>query len=83
MVEFDHASGKAFGWARLGADDSQGEWGYIDLPALESFRSARGLPNFVERDLSFTPAAGTRGTAGGPPADALPGRGMHNVPAAD
>ncbi|GAA2732192.1 DUF2958 domain-containing protein [Streptomyces nogalater] len=56
IVEFDHASGKAFGWARLGADDSQGEWGYIDLPALESFRSARGLPNFVERDLSFTPA---------------------------
>ncbi|WP_073227365.1 hypothetical protein [Streptomyces sp. NBRC 110465] len=53
VAEFDPVSGEAFGWARLGADDTQGEWGYFDLPALESHRSTSGLPNFVERDLDF------------------------------
>ncbi|MER6913961.1 DUF2958 domain-containing protein [Streptomyces sp. NPDC000594] len=55
VTELDPASGEAFGWARLGADDTQGEWGYFDLPALESHRSPRGLPNLIERDLDFEP----------------------------
>ncbi|MFJ4988681.1 hypothetical protein ACIP9H_33390 [Streptomyces sp. NPDC088732] len=56
VAEFDPATGEAFGWARVGNDDWVGEWGYIDLPALESFRADRpGLPHLVERDLHFTP----------------------------
>jgi hypothetical protein len=57
VAEFDPATGRAFGWARVGADDYQGGWAYIDLPALESYRAKRGLPNFVERDLAFEPQA--------------------------
>lgn len=69
VAELDPATGEAFGWARLGADDTQGEWGYMDLPALESFRKERGLPHFVERDLHFDPQAA---------ADCLPkGRRVH------
>jgi hypothetical protein len=55
VAEFDPATGEAFGWARLGADDYQGEWGYIDLPALESHMSRPGLPHLVERDMHFDP----------------------------
>lgn len=55
IAEYDPATGEAFGWAVLGADVTHGEWGYIDLPALESHRSPRGLWLLVERDLGFTP----------------------------
>lgn len=55
IAELDWSTGEAFGWARIGGNQT-GEWGYIDLPALESFRSERGLPNLVERDLYFDPA---------------------------
>lgn len=54
IAEYDPATGEAFGWCVLGADTTQGEWGYIDLPALESFRAERGLPRLVERDIHFT-----------------------------
>lgn len=55
VAELDPATGKAFGWARIGMDDLMGEWGYIHLPDLESTRATRGLPNLIERDLDFTP----------------------------
>ncbi|MER5638261.1 DUF2958 domain-containing protein [Kitasatospora sp. NPDC002227] len=66
VTEFNPVDGEAFGWTMVGHHDpASGEWGYIDLPALESHRSERGLPHLVERDLDFTPA---------PAAECLPRR---------
>ncbi|WP_327740421.1 DUF4262 domain-containing protein (plasmid) [Streptomyces nojiriensis] len=55
VVEVDDASGQAYGWSCLGGDRSQGRWGPIDLPALESFRPDSDLSQLVTRDLEFTP----------------------------
>lgn len=54
IAELDWSTGEAFGWARVGGNPT-GEWCYIDLPALESYRSKRGLPNLVERNLYVDP----------------------------
>ncbi|WP_154080455.1 DUF2958 domain-containing protein [Streptomyces mobaraensis] len=55
MTELDPKTGEAFGWACLGGDHLNGEWGYFDIVALESH-----VPTYagtlVERDLTFTPA---------------------------
>ncbi|WP_307839660.1 DUF4262 domain-containing protein [Streptomyces sp. MBT49] len=56
VVEVDDASGEAYGWSCLGGDLSQGRWGLIDLPALESFHQEDDLSQLVVRDLDFTPA---------------------------
>ncbi|MDT0318524.1 DUF2958 domain-containing protein [Streptomyces millisiae] len=53
ITELDPDTGEAFGWAALGDDTTQGEWGYIDLPALESFAS--GPDQLVRRDLHHQP----------------------------
>lgn len=75
VVEVDPATGEAFGWARIGIDDHDGEWGYIDLPALESFRQSSGLPHLVERDMHFEPQTA---------ADCLPkGRRVHRCKSED
>jgi hypothetical protein len=55
VVEVDDASGQAYGWSCLGGDLSQGQWGLIDLPALESVRPDGDLSQLVVRDLDFTP----------------------------
>ncbi|MFD6967375.1 DUF4262 domain-containing protein [Streptomyces sp. NPDC059949] len=56
VVEFDDASGQAYGWSCLGGDLSQGQWGLFDLSALESFRPDGDLSQLVIRDLDLTPA---------------------------
>ncbi|WP_030383013.1 MULTISPECIES: DUF4262 domain-containing protein [unclassified Streptomyces] len=55
VVEVNDATGQAYGWSCLGSDLSQGRWGLIDLPALESFRPDGDLSHLVVRDLDFTP----------------------------
>lgn len=57
VVEVDGATGKAYGWSCLGGDLSQGHWGLIDLPALESCCPDSDPSQLVARDLDFTPAA--------------------------
>lgn len=53
VTEFNPADGEVFGWAQIG-NAEVGEWGYSDLPALESFEP-RGIGGLVERDLHFEP----------------------------
>ncbi|MFD8727816.1 DUF4262 domain-containing protein [Streptomyces sp. NPDC059611] len=55
VVEFDDASGRAYGWSCVGGDLSQGRWGPIDLPALESWRPDGDLSQLVARDVDFAP----------------------------
>ena len=55
VVEVDEATGEAYGWSCLGGDLSQGQWGLIDLPALESCRPDSDPSQLVARDLDFTP----------------------------
>ncbi|WP_435060495.1 DUF4262 domain-containing protein [Streptomyces sp. bgisy060] len=57
VVEVDETSGQAYGWSYLGDDPSQGRWGLIDLPALESLRPDGEVAQLVLRDLDFTPGA--------------------------
>ncbi|MGC0379802.1 DUF4262 domain-containing protein [Streptomyces sp. SAI-129] len=57
VVEVDDASGRAYGWSCLGGDLSQGGWGLIDLPALESLGPDDDPSQLVVRDLDFTPDA--------------------------
>ena len=57
ICELDTATGEAFGFADMGFGG--GEFGYIDMPALETLRvSPHGFPQIIERDLDFKP--GTR-----------------------
>ncbi|MFI6689480.1 DUF4262 domain-containing protein [Streptomyces sp. NPDC050485] len=55
VVEVDDASGEAYGWSCLGADRSQGRWGRIDLPAIESSCPDGDLSQLVVRDVGFRP----------------------------
>ncbi|MFF4403790.1 DUF2958 domain-containing protein [Streptomyces sp. NPDC001404] len=55
MTELDHRTGEAFGWACLGGDLLNAEWGYFDIVALESHVPTKP-GTLVERDLHFTPA---------------------------
>ena len=57
ICELDQVTGEAFGFADMGYGG--GEFGYIDMPALEGLRVApSGFPQIIERDLDFKP--GTR-----------------------
>ncbi|WP_328373799.1 DUF4262 domain-containing protein (plasmid) [Streptomyces sp. NBC_00445] len=69
VVEVDDATGQAYGWSCLGGDLSQGRWGLIDLPALESVRPDGDLSQLVVRDLDFTPDAATNVLPEGRPHD--------------
>ncbi|WP_234315848.1 DUF4262 domain-containing protein [Streptomyces sp. NRRL F-5527] len=69
VVEADDATGQAYGWSCLGGDLSQGRWGLIDLPALESFRPDGDLSQLVVRDLAFTPDAAANVLPEGRPHD--------------
>jgi len=67
VCEYDPATGTAFGYARLHGDDTNAEWGYVNLPELEALHQQgsitrtdtgrlRLLPRLiVERDLHWTP----------------------------
>ncbi|MEU0022081.1 DUF4262 domain-containing protein [Streptomyces sp. NPDC048664] len=55
VVEVDGATGEAYGWSYSNGDPSQGRWGLIDLPALESCRADSDPPELIARDLDFTP----------------------------
>ncbi|WP_059007908.1 hypothetical protein [Streptomyces specialis] len=54
VTELDPDTGAAFGRPALGRDAAGGEWGFIDLPALESTGS--GPSRLVARDLYHQPA---------------------------
>ncbi|MFE2271445.1 DUF4262 domain-containing protein [Streptomyces lavendulae] len=69
VVEVDAASGQAYGWSCVGGDRSQGWWGLIDLPALESFRPDGDLSQLVVRDLDFAPAVAANVLPEGRPHD--------------
>jgi hypothetical protein len=53
FAEYDPDTGNGFGYACLG-DPENAEWGYVDLPELESVNVHHGLV-IVERDLHWTP----------------------------
>ncbi|GAA1895161.1 hypothetical protein [Streptantibioticus ferralitis] len=55
VAELDPNTGLAYGWAVLGNYMTQGEWGYFDLPALESIGADYRPPQIVQRDLWHTP----------------------------
>ncbi|MFD8947540.1 DUF4262 domain-containing protein [Streptomyces xanthophaeus] len=69
VVEVDEASGQAYGWSCLGGDLSQGRWGLVDLPALESSCPDGDLSQLVVRDLDFTPAVAAKVLPKGRPHD--------------
>ncbi|OLO26080.1 hypothetical protein PZ61_0236340 [Streptomyces sp. MNU77] len=69
VVEVDGASGQAYGWSCLGGDLSQGRWGPIDLPALETCRPDGDPSQLVARDLDFTPDVAAKVLPEGRPHD--------------
>lgn len=69
IVEVDDASGQAYGWSCLGGDPSQGQWGVIDLPSLESFRPDGDPAQLAVRDLAFAPGVAAEVLPKGRPHD--------------
>lgn len=54
VVEINPEDGEAFGYTKFAAFES-GEWGYIDLPTMESNKTlASGLGLVIERDLYWS-----------------------------
>ncbi|MCL3999213.1 DUF4262 domain-containing protein, partial [Streptomyces lavenduligriseus] len=53
----------------LGGDLSQGRWGLVDLPALESSCPDGDLSQLVVRDLEFTPDVAAKALPKGRPHD--------------
>ncbi|WP_405759563.1 DUF4262 domain-containing protein [Streptomyces sp. NBC_00073] len=70
VVEVDDASGGAYGWSCVGGDWSQGRWGRIDLPAMESFRPDGDPSALIVRDVGFTPGVAANVLPKGRPYDA-------------
>ncbi len=54
ICEYDPDEGNAFGYARLAAMPDCAEWGYINLPELETVNAHDGL-TIVERDCYWEP----------------------------
>ncbi len=55
VCEYDPATGDAFGYARLRGDDTNAEWGYVNLPELEALHQQGNITRTAPNRLAATP----------------------------
>ena len=55
IAEYDPATGDAFGYARLHGDDTNAEWGYVNLPELEALHQQGNITRTAPNRLRLLP----------------------------
>jgi len=68
VCEYDPATGTAFGYARLHGDDTNAEWGYVNLPELEALHQQGTITAPTPAACGYSPASSSNATCTGHPA---------------